>query len=142
MVAAMMGAVAFQKDLGAAHALAHPLSTLCNIPHGMANAICLPHVMRFNAEVSANLYAKVARCFGIDTSNLSDMQAAEKSIQAVIDLNTRIGIPPTLAEAGVTQDQLENLAKKAFDDPSHGSNPKTCTQADLLMLYQQAFNGQ
>ena len=142
MVAAMMGAVAFQKDLGAAHSLAHPLSTLCNIPHGMANAICLPYVMRFNAEVSANLYAKVARCFGIDTSNLSDMQAAERAIQAVIDLNTRIGIPPTLADAGATQDQLENLAKKAFDDPSHGSNPRTCTQADLLMLYQQAFKGQ
>jgi alcohol dehydrogenase class IV len=70
------------------------------------------------------------------------MQAAEKAIQAVIDLNTRIGIPPTLADAGVRQDQLENLAKKAFDDPSHASNPRTCTQADLLMLYQQAFNGQ
>jgi alcohol dehydrogenase class IV len=142
MIAAMMGAVAFQKDLGAAHSLAHPLSTECNIPHGMANAICLVPVMRFNREVAAPQYAKVAQCFGVNTSGMSSIAAAGKAIEAVVDLNDRIGIPKSLAAAGVKEEQLEMLAKKAFEDPCHGSNPRPCTEQDLLMLYSEAFAGE
>ena len=141
MVAAMMGAVAFQKDLGAAHSLAHPLSTECNVQHGTANAVCLVPVMRFNKEVAAGQYAKVARCFGVNTSDMNDLEAADKAVEAVIDLNTRVGIPKSLAAVGVKEDQLERLAKKAFEDPCHGSNPRACTQQDLLMLYREAFAG-
>ncbi len=139
MVAAMMGAVAFQKDLGAAHSLAHPLSTECNVQHGLANAICLVPVMRFNREVAAAQYAKVAQCFGVNTSGMSDLEAADKAIEAVINLNDSIKIPSSLADAGVKKEQLEMLAKKAFDDPCHGSNPRPCTEQDLLKLYKEAF---
>ena len=139
MISAMMGAVAFQKDLGAAHSLAHPLSTDCDVQHGLANAICLPAVMRFNRDVSAGKYAKIARAFGIDISGMSDVEAADKAIEAVVDLSRRIGIPKTLTEVGVRQQQLGTLAKKAFEDPCHQSNPRPCTQEDLLNLYEEAY---
>lgn len=139
MIAAMMGAVAFQKDLGAAHSMAHPLSTECNVHHGLANAICLAPVMRFNKEVTAAKYADIARCFGINTSGMSELEAADQAIQAIIDLNSRIGIPRSLAEVGVKEEKLETLAQKAFQDPCHQSNPRPCTEQDLLELYKEAY---
>ncbi len=139
MVAAMMGAVAFQKDLGAAHSLAHPLSTLCQVPHGLANAICIPVVMRYNLETCVAKYAEIATCWGINTHDMSDQEAAEKAIEAVVDLNRRIGIPATLAEAGVQADQLAALSEQAFKDGCHLSNPRPCTQNDLLALYTEAL---
>ena len=138
-IAASMGAIAFQKDLGAAHSLSHPLSSEFGIQHGLANAICLVPVMKFNKEVSAAEYARVAQCFGINTFGMSDIEAAGIAIGAIADLNKRIGIPKSLAEIGIKEDQLEVLAKKAFDDPCHQSNPRPCTEQDLLMLYKEAF---
>lgn len=139
MIAAMMGAVAFQKDLGAAHSMAHPLSTLCNVHHGLANAICLVPVMKFNRDIVASKYAEVARCFGINTSGLSKLEAADKAIEAVADLNQRIGIPGSLAQVGVTEDQLPILAKKAFEDICHQANPRLCNEQDFLALFKEAF---
>ncbi len=138
-VAAAMGAVAFQKDLGAAHSLAHPLSSEFGMQHGLANAICLAPVMRYNKEVSAAQYARVAQCFEINTFGLSDTEAADQAIEAITELNKRIGIPKSLREVGIKEDQLEMLAKKAFEDPCHASNPRACTEQDLLMLYKEAF---
>ncbi len=142
LLAAMMGAVAFQKDLGAVHSMAHPLSTLCNIQHGLANAICLVPVMKYNMEVAARQYKKVANCFGIGTSNLTVIEAAEKTIEAVVKLNESIGIPKSLKEAGVKENQLEELAKKAFNDPCHLTNARPCTKEDLLNLYREAYKGE
>ncbi|MBI5115073.1 iron-containing alcohol dehydrogenase [Candidatus Poribacteria bacterium] len=139
MIAAMMGAVAFQKDLGAAHSMAHPLSTLCGVHHGLANAICLVPVMKFNRDIVAAKYAEVARCFGTDISRLSKLEAADKAIEAVADLNRRIGIPGSLAQVGVTKDQLPVLAKKAFEDICHQANPRLCSEQDFLKLFKEAF---
>jgi alcohol dehydrogenase class IV len=138
-VAAAMGAVSFQKDLGAAHSLSHPLSSEFGIQHGLSNAICLVPVMNFNKEVSAAQYARVAQCFQINTFDMPDIEAADKAIEAITDLNRRIGIPESLAEIGIKEDQLGILAKKAFEDPCHQSNPRPCTEQDLLMLYKEAF---
>jgi len=138
-VAAAMGAVAFQKDLGAAHSLSHPLSSEFGIQHGLANAICLAPVMKYNKEVSAAQYARVAQCFGINTFDISESEAADKAIEAIQDINKRIGIPKSLGEVGIKEDQLPMLAKKAFEDPCHPSNPRPCTEQDLLMLYKEAF---
>jgi alcohol dehydrogenase class IV len=138
-VAAAMGAVAFQKDLGAAHSLSHPLSSEFGIQHGLANAICLATVMKYNKEVSAAQYARIAQCFGINTFDISESEAADKAIEAIENLNKRIGIPKSLGEVGIKEDQLEMLAKKAFEDPCHQSNPRGCTEQDLLMLYKEAF---
>ena len=139
MMAAMMGAVAFQKDLGAAHSLAHSLSSVCGMQHGLANALCLVPVMKFNLEVSASKYAEVARCFGIDTSVMTEMEAAGKAVAAVEELMERIAIPACLAEAGVDESDLPLLCEKAFDDSCHLTNPRTCTKDDLMMLYREAY---
>ncbi len=138
-MAAAMGAVAFQKDLGVAHSLSHPLSSEFGIQHGLANAICLVPVMKYNKEVSAAQYVRVAQCFGINTFNMPDIKAAGKAIEAIQMLNKRIGIPKSLREIGIKEDQLAMLANKAFEDPCHQSNPRPCTEQDLLMLYKEAF---
>lgn len=138
-MAAAMGAIAFQKDLGAAHSLSHPLSSEFGIQHGLANAICLVPVMKYNKEVSAAQYARVAQCFGINTFGISEIDAADRAIDAVADLNRRIAMPKSLDEVGIKEDQLGKLAKKAFEDPCHQSNPRPCTEQDLLMLYKEAF---
>jgi 4-hydroxybutyrate dehydrogenase len=139
LIAAMMGAVAFQKDLGAAHSMAHPLSTLSGVQHGLANAICLIPVMKFNREACAAKYARVAQCFGIDVCGLSELEAADKAIEAVADLNRRIGIPRTLSEVGVKEKQLSALAKSALADTCHRTNPRPCSEQDFLTLFRQAF---
>ncbi|TKJ38632.1 MAG: alcohol dehydrogenase [Planctomycetes bacterium B3_Pla] len=138
-VAAAMGAIAFQKDLGAAHSLSHPLSSEFGIQHGLANAVCLVPVMKYNKEVSAAQYARAAQCFGVNTFGMSELEAADKAIEAIAALKERIGIPKSLADLDVKEDQLPLLAKKAFEDPCHLSNPRPCTEQDLLMLYKEAF---
>jgi alcohol dehydrogenase class IV len=140
-VAAAMGAVSFQKDLGAAHSLSHPLSSEFGIQHGLANAICLVPVMRYNKQVSASAYARVAQCIGINTFGLSELEAADKAIEAVAELNSRIGIPKSLARLGIKAQQLPMLAKKAYQDPCHQTNPRPCTEQDLLALYKEACAG-
>jgi alcohol dehydrogenase class IV len=134
-MAAAMGAIAFQKDLGAAHSLSHPLSSRFGVQHGLANAICLVPVMKYNKEVSAAQYARVAQCCRVNTSGMTDLDAADKAIEAIAGLNRRIGIPESLSE----EDQLGTLAREAFEDPCHQSNPRPCTEQDLLTLYQEAF---
>ena len=70
---------------------------------------------------------------------MTDLEAADKAIEAVAALNDRIGIPKSLSEVGIEQDQLPMLAGKAFEDPCHSANPRPCTQHDLLTLYEEAY---
>lgn len=139
MLAAMMGAVAFMKDLGAAHSLSHSLSAVSHVPHGLANAICILPVMRYNKAACLDEYAKVAAAFGINTFDMTKEEAGEKAIEAVADLNRKIGIPERLSQVGVKEQDLEELADKAFADGCHGTNPRACTRDDLMALYKEVF---
>ncbi len=132
-IAAMMGGIAFQKDLGAAHSLAHPLSALCGIHHGTANALCLPAVMHFNSARKNGLYARVGQAMGI-----SDPLDA-KVIARVEELFDRIGLKPKLKAAGVRENQLDALADQAFADSCHKTNPVPVTRQDLYDLYREAM---
>jgi len=96
-------------------------------------------VMKFNRERCLKEYARVATCFGINTFGMSDGQAADKAIEAVADLNKKIGIPEKLSQVGVTPEHLEELTEKAFLDGCHGSNPRECTYQDLMNLYKQVL---
>jgi len=87
LVAAAMGGVAFQKDLGATHSLAHPLSAICGVHHGTANAICLPHVMRFNARRKPGVYRRIGIACGLDVVSCSDAEADGQTIQFIDDFN-------------------------------------------------------
>ena len=139
MIAAMMGAIAFQKDLGATHSLAHPLSSEFNLHHGLANAVCLPAVMRFNRDAALEQYTRVASIMGIDVRDMSQTEAADKAAEETAALNKRIGLPSQLRDCKVPEDALPGLSKKAFEDSCHLTNPRTCTQEDLLRLYQESW---
>lgn len=133
-LAGTMGGIAFQKDLGAAHALAHPLSALCGVHHGTANALCLPAVMAFNAERKPGLYRRVGEAMGLG-ADASDRQVIDR----VRQLLQEIGLSPGLRGAGVSDGQLDALADQAFADACHQTNPVTVTRQDLYALYQQAM---
>ncbi len=130
-MAAMMGATAFQKGLGAAHSLAHPLGSLAGVHHGLANAIVLPYVAAFNREAAAAGYSLVERRLSLGGSVLDWLLA----------LRRELGIPHTLAEAGVSRDLLEALSDQAIADGCHGSNPRPCSRDDLRALFVAAFDG-
>jgi alcohol dehydrogenase class IV len=138
-LASMMGAVAFQKDLGATHSIAHALSAVCNMHHGLANAICLAPVMTYNMDTSATQYAQVASLFGVDTRGLTDAAAAQKAVTCVTDIVSKLGLPETLSRAGVEESRLPELASLAYKDPCHQSNPRPCSEADLLAILRQAY---
>jgi len=139
LVAASMGAIAFQKDLGATHSLAHPLSTEFGLHHGLANALCLPAVMKFNLVAAAPHYARLARLYGDSKSDVSGNPEAAKSVEMVESMIDRLGIKRGLRNHGVPQDSLEALARSAFADSCHKTNVRPCTQEDLLRLYQESW---
>jgi 4-hydroxybutyrate dehydrogenase len=128
LMAAIMGAVAFQKGLGAVHSLAHPLSTECGMHHGTTNAILLPVVLEYNQSAVPDRIQHLAALFG-------GGDAAER----VRELNRKISIKPRLRDWGVSESSLPGLADKAVQDGCHQLNPRACTRDDLLALYRQAF---
>ena len=127
MKAAMMGAVAFQKGLGACHSLAHPLSSEKGMHHGLANALCLPAVVEHNESVIPERLDRVRR-------TLDDKAKSAK--EAVSALRAKLGLPGGLAAEGVTKADIPKLADKAFEDACHRSNPKPVTRDDLARLYE------
>jgi len=134
-VAAAMGAVAFQKDLGAAHSLSHPLSSEFGIQHGLANAIALPAVVRFNGQDAPALYERAAIALGLEASEDSSGQVADFLIQ----FNSSIGITQRLRDLDVPRDKLDDLSGKAMDDGCHLSNPRKCTKENLFQLYEEIW---
>ncbi len=135
LMAASMGAVAFQKDLGAAHSLAHPMSTEFGIHHGLANAIVLSAVIRFNGETDAKLYSRVANALRLPESSDATAPVAE----AIDVLNQQIGITQKLRDIGIPRESLSLLADKAFEDRCHLTNPRKCSRDDLLRLYEEVW---
>jgi alcohol dehydrogenase class IV len=139
MMAAIMGAVAFQKGLGAVHSLAHPLSSIAHLHHGTTNGILLPHVLEFNLPVSEERLRNLARAMDLAGSQWSAAEAATSLIAEVRQLLVEVGIPSTLGALGVTRDQIPLLAAKAMEDACHQSNPRPCTEADMIALYKKAL---
>ncbi len=133
--AAMMGAVAFQKGLGACHSLAHPLSNLCGTHHGLANALCLPAVVRFNLEAGGDTRARYAAIARI----LCGTADADRCAPALAELRAAIGLPASLSAAGIAEASLPALAEGAVLDSCHASNPRACTLEDLRGLYRASY---
>lgn len=133
MMAGIHGGLAFQKGLGAVHALAHPLGALTDpmLHHGTVNAVLLPVVLRFNAEHVGDKYARLRQAFGLHTdSDLADEVAA---------LNRRIGMPCTLRELGVSVDVADRIVAGAMADHSSPTNPRPLSAADARALFLQAL---
>ena len=140
MMTATMGATAFQKGLGVTHSLAHPLSSVAGIPHGLANAILLPHALRFNAGVVPERLADLGRAIGLDNPLGDASEGATLFIAAVERLLREIGIPAALGNAGVTNAMIPTLVAKALEDGCHLSNPRLCSADDFERLYRAALS--
>ena len=139
MMAAMMGAIAFQKELGVTHSLAHPLSTVADLHHGLANAILLPYTMAFNREAATDQLKDIAAAFDVNIHALSPEEGAQAAINQVAQLCKDIGIPSHLREVNVKAEMIPHLARQAMADGCHLTNPRPCTEKDMTNLYQQAF---
>jgi alcohol dehydrogenase class IV len=133
LVASMMGAIAFQKGLGVVHSLAHPLSSLLDTHHGLANAVNLPYGMRFNIEGFEDKFRRIARALNLEK------ETGEAVVEYLFDLNTRVGIPLHLKDIGVKPEHIEPLADLAIADFAHPNNPKPVSRNDFRELYHQAF---
>lgn len=134
-VASTMGATAFQKGLGAMHSLSHPCGAVLNTHHGLTNAVVMPYVLLFNRPAIEDKLSALARYLNLP----------QPSFRAVLDwvlaLRQTIGIPHTLAELGVTEHHIEQLAPMAEVDPSAGTNPLPVTAAAMAELYRRAIAG-
>ena len=139
MMAAMMGAIAFQKELGVTHSLAHPLSTIANLHHGLANAILLPYTMAFNREAATDQLRDIAAAFGVNIHVLSPEEGAQAAINQVTQLCKDIGIPSRLRKVDVTAEMIPRFARQAMADGCHRTNPRPCTEQDMIDLYQQVL---
>jgi alcohol dehydrogenase class IV len=133
LVASMMGAIAFQKGLGVVHSLAHPLSSLLDTHHGLANAVNIPYGMEFNIAGFEEKFRRIAR-----TLDLKD-ESGSAVVQFLFDLNSRIGIPHKLRDIGVKQEHIETLSDLAFGDFAHPNNPKPVSREDFRHLYAKAL---
>jgi alcohol dehydrogenase class IV len=135
LVAAAMGAVAFQKDLGVVHSLAHPLSSICGMHHGLANALCLVASMRLCSARRPGLYRRVGQAAGLEVIRLSDAEADRVTITFVESFLTGLGLNKKLSQFGVKPEHLDALVAQAWEDPCHQTNAVPVTVADLRALY-------
>lgn len=133
MMGSLMGATAFQKGLGIVHSLAHPLSTVVDMHHGLANAMMIPFGMEYNASVSDSRMQTLCEVIGLK------QRSSEAFIKWLRELNKKIGIPEKLSSQGVSKEHLEKLAELALKDPCHQNNPRAVTKDDFLELYRRAL---
>ena len=125
--------------LGLVHGMAHPLGAYYDIPHGVANALLLPFVMEYNKEAAKAKYRTIAEAMGVDTSSMSDDEAADAAVKAVKDLAIRVRIPQHLSEIGVPESGLPTLAQAAFNDVCTPGNPRQTNVEEILAIYKKAF---
>lgn len=126
--------------LGIVHSMAHSLGAYFDVPHGLANALLLPYVLKFNGEVCPELFKNMGNAFGIDMNGLEGMDAVNKVVEAVRSLAIKVGIPQTLEEISIPYDSLPKLAHQAINDVCTGGNPRNVTEEDILNLYKEAYN--
>lgn len=133
LIASLMGAVAFQKGLGVVHSLAHPLSSLLDTHHGLANAVNIPYGMQFNIAGFEHKFKRIARTLELKEEN------GEAVVQYLFDLNSKINIPHRLRDIGVKDEHIETLADLAIADFAHPNNPKPVSREDFKQLYLKAL---
>ncbi|MEO8104200.1 MAG: iron-containing alcohol dehydrogenase [Betaproteobacteria bacterium] len=132
MMSSMMGAIAFQKDLGAVHSCAHALGTVCDLHHGLANALMIDTVMAWNLEAAPEKFDELAHAAGV-------AGGATAFVPWLKSVKLQIGIGSNLSAVGVKREQIAQLVKIATTDICHQTNPRPCTAADFERLFAQAL---
>ena len=139
-VAQYVAGMAFSNvGLGVVHGMAHPMGSLFDIPHGIANALLLPTIMEFNAPVCLAKYRNIAEAMGVDTKEMNDSEAAQAACDAVRQLGIEMGIPQTLTEIGIKESDIEALSQQAITDVCTPGNPRDVTIEDIHALYRKVL---
>ena len=125
--------------LGIVHSMAHSLGAYFDTPHGVANALLLPHVLKFNGKVCPELFRNMGSAFGLDMKDTTDEDAVDKVVNAVRDLSLKLGIPQTLKEIGIPEEAIPTLAKQAINDACTPGNPRDVTVDDIINIYKEAY---
>ncbi|WP_068718007.1 L-threonine dehydrogenase [Vibrio tritonius] len=138
--AQFMAGMAFNNaSLGYVHAMAHQLGGFYNLPHGVCNAVLLPHVQRYNATVAADRLRDVAKAMGVNVENLTAEQGAAAAIDAIVSLSKEIGIPAGLTELGAKVEDVPTLATNALKDACAITNPRQGTHEEVCEIFKAAF---
>ena len=138
--AEFLAGMAFNNaSLGYVHAMAHQLGGFYDLPHGVCNAVLLPHVQEFNAKVSAERLKKVASIMGIDVDEMTNEEGAKACIEAIKDLSKSIGIPSGLKELGAKEEDFDVLAENALKDACGLTNPIKATHSEIVQIFKNAF---
>ena len=139
-VAQYIAGMAFSNvGLGLVHGMAHPLGSLFDVPHGVANALLLPTIMRFNKEECLDKYPAIARAMGVDTDGMTAEQASDAACEAVQALALKVGIPQHMAELGITENDIPRLAEQALADVCTPGNPRDVTLDQIVELYRSVL---
>ena len=125
--------------LGVVHGMAHPMGSLHNIPHGVANALLLPTIMEFNAPVCREKYVEIAKAMGAYKEGMTQIEAAQAACDAVRALAVEVGIPQHLSEIGIYEKDIDALADQAIADVCTPGNPRKVTRDDIVALYKKVL---
>ena len=138
--AQFLAGMAFNNaSLGYVHAMAHQLGGFYDLPHGVCNALLLPHVQQYNAQVAAPRLKDVAKAMGVDVSAMSDEQGATAAIAAIQTLAAAVKIPENLTQLGVKAEDIPTLAENALKDACGFTNPKQATHAEICQIFTNAL---
>lgn len=139
-LAQYIAAQAFSNvGLGLVHGMAHPMGSLHDIPHGVANALLLPTIMEFNMPKCIEKFGVIAKTMGVDTTGMTAEQAAQAAVDAVKALSIRVGIPQSLSELGIKEEDIPALAAQAITDVCTPGNPRDVTEAEIVELYKKVL---
>ncbi|MBC8076869.1 MAG: iron-containing alcohol dehydrogenase [Chloroflexales bacterium] len=140
LLASCMAGIAFASAfLGVVHAMAHAVGGVFAVHHGMANAILLPHGMRFNSVLVPNRYGRIARALGVNAGGRSEIEVVAEGIAAVSTLAQDCGLPTRLRDVGVPHEALPDLADIALTDAAIFTNPRSVARDDLIALFAAAW---
>lgn len=140
-LASLMAGMAFANaGLGLNHAMAHALGAHFGVPHGRANSLLLPHVMRFNLETCPELYREMAEAMGAKVAGVPASRAAEEAVKAVEELRAALPLPANLTELGIRENSTETLAAEAFlNTRLRSSNPRETVLEDIVEIFRRAM---
>jgi alcohol dehydrogenase len=135
-----LAGVAFNNaGLGYVHAMAHQLGGFYDLPHGVCNAVLLPHVEEYNLKVVPHRFVEIANAIGIDTEGLNDEEAGKRVIEEIKKLSKEVGIPSGLKELGAKEEDIKTLSENALKDACGLTNPKQATLEEIMAIYKAAF---
>ena len=125
--------------LGIVHSMAHQLGAVYDTPHGIANSILLPTVMKFNGEVCYERFREILKGLDVDAANLSKEEVIDTFVNLIKELSAKVGITQTVADVGGKEEDLSMLADKAMEDPCKPGNPREVSKEEFIELYKQAM---